>query len=523
MRLIQYLKICLRYRLSTILMVLVIFNSCKKSNDNTTCRACTDSTNTIPIQDKYKPAFHFSPDNNWINDPNGLVYANGVYHLFYQYNPYGNVWGHMSWGHSTSTDLMHWTKRSVALLEEVANNKMIFSGSAVTDRNNSSGFGINNQNSLVAVYTANMPGSQNQNLAYSIDNGETWTKFSGNPVLDINSSEFRDPKVFWYAQQQKWVMVVSKPEKHEAWFYESINLKSWNFMSKWGNAGDIKRAWECPDLIEMTVEGTAEKKWVLTNSSGNPQESFGGMQYFVGDFDGNTFVPVSSYINASYLDFGKDFYAGVSFNDAPNNRKIMIGWANNWEYANDIPTGNVWRGIYSIPRELTLRKNGIEYQLYQQPVAELNALRQDSLLINQQPVLSVYDISFSGNTYELQATIEPGSATGVGIRVLKSKDEETVIRYDNVNHQLLLDRTKSGNINFNNKFASIERAHVDLQNNMLKVRILVDKSIIEVFINEGQVTLTDLVFPVKNEGRIQLFSEGGTSMFKDIKIWKIKP
>jgi fructan beta-fructosidase len=271
----------------------------------------------------------------------------------------------------------------------------------------------------------------------------------------------------------------------------------------------------------MNVAGTAEKKWVLIISAGHPQNSYVGMQYFVGSFNGNTFVPNSNYINPVYLDYGKDFYAGVTYNDAPNNRRIMLGWTNNWEYANDIPTGNIWRGMYSIPRELILKKNGIDYQLYQQPVAELIALRQDSLVISQQSVSSTLDLSFKGNTYELQATIEPGTATTAGIKLLKSLNEETVIKYDNVNNQLLLDRTKSGNVSFNGRFSSVESVPVALQNNAIKLRVLVDKSMIEVFVNDGQSTLTDLVFPLGIDGGIQLFSEGGAASFKDFKLRKI--
>jgi fructan beta-fructosidase len=294
-------------------------------------------------------------------------------------------------------------------------------------------------------------------------------------------------------------------------------------MSKWGNAGDISRVWECPDFFEMNVEGTAEKKWVLIISAGHPQNSYVGMQYFVGNFDGNTFVPNSNYINPVYLDYGKDFYAGVTYNDAPNNRRIMLGWTNNWEYANDIPTGNIWRGMYSIPRELVLKKNGNEYQIYQMPVAELNSLRQDLFTSADQSVSSFVDLSFKGNSYELELTIEPGTSIAAGIKFLKSQHEEIVLKYDNVSHQLLLDRTNSGNVSFSSRFPSVEKAAVALQSGILKLRILVDKSVVEIFINDGQATLTDLVFPIETEGGIQIFSEGGISVFKSIKAWKIKP
>ena len=265
----------------------------------------------------YKPAYHFSPDSNWMNDPNGLVYHNGEYHLFYQYNPFGNKWGHMSWAHAVSKDLMHWKGGPIALYEE-KNTKdndttMIFSGSAVVDENNTSGLGIDGKGPMVAIYTSHVhnnlvPVAQHQSIAYSNDNGLSWKKYIGNPILKINSIEFRDPKVFWYNPKQKWVMVVSKPDEHETWFYESKNLKDWSFMSKWGKNGDTARVWECPDLIEFPIAGTQETKWVLLSSAGHPQKPYVGMQYFVGDFDGTRFTPSQDYKEPVYLDFGKDFF-----------------------------------------------------------------------------------------------------------------------------------------------------------------------------------------------------------------------
>jgi fructan beta-fructosidase len=489
--------------------------------------------------DLYRPSYHFSTDSNWINDPNGLVYYEGEYHLFYQYNPFGAKWGHMSWGHSISKDLLHWTKLPIALKEDKKVNggdsAMIFSGSAVVDRGNTSSFGHGRDKPLVAIYTSFVRESrgegkgeilkdmQSQSIAYSTDKGRTWTKYNGNPVLDIHSIDYRDPKVFWYQPEKKWVLALVKSDQHEVWFYESKDLKKWNFISSWGKAGDTATVWECPDLFEIPVEGSNEKKWVLTVSAGNPQTKYVGMQYFVGRFDGKTFTPSKVNLKANYLDYGKDFYAAVSYNNVPDNRRIMIGWLNNWAYANDIPTGNIWRGAYSIPRQLSLVKSGSGYSLFQKPIGEFNGLRKEALLINQRTVDSVYDLPFKGNAFEVELIVEPGNADAAGLRIFKSIDENVLLKYDRASETLFLDRTRSGNISFNPSFPSVERVPVKLKNGKLKLRILVDKCIIEVFVNDGEKTITDLAFPSKKEGQIQLFSEGGKSIFKAIKLWNIRP
>ncbi len=512
---------------------IVICFSCK--NNNSKNKGNIDNIDTIS---NYRPAYHFTPDSNWINDANGLVYHDGEYHLFYQYNPFGNIWGHMSWGHSVSTDLMHWKTLPISLYEEKNKNdndtSMIFSGSAVVDKNNSSGFGTTGTIPLLAIYTAFVHGgqnekgdyiakAQNQAIAYSNDKGRSWVKYDGNPVLDIKSLEFRDPKVFWYEPQQKWVMVVSKPDEHETWFYQSKNLREWDLMSKWGKTGDTSHFWECPDLFELKVNNSSEKKWVMLSSSGNPQEGFyGGMQYFVGDFDGNKFIPVKNYAKPVYLDFGKDYYAAVIYNNVPDERKIAVGWMNNWEYAREIPTGNTWRGAFAVPRELSLIKAGSDYKLIQQPIKEYNALKKEVLSLTEQSVDSVFNLDFKGNVYELELEIEPGTAKTAGIRILKSKGEETLLKYDVDSKQFMFDRTKSGNVSFNTKFPSVEKAPLTLKDGKFKLKILVDKCIVEVFINDGETTLTELVFPKGKEANIQLFAEGGKSVFRSIKIWGIK-
>lgn len=478
-----------------------------------------------------RPLYHFSPDSNWINDPNGLVFYNGEYHLFYQYNPFGNKWGHMSWAHSVSTDLLHWNKLPVALYEERnrhnADTTMIFSGSAVVDSNNTSGFGTLANPAMVAVYTSfvhnKLKGKeQHQSIAYSTDKGRSWTKYAGNPVLDIQSLEFRDPKVFWYAPQNKWLMVVAKPDTHEVLFYDSKNLKNWNFKSRWGKAGDTSKVWECPDLFEMNVVGTTEKKWVLLLSAGHPDSGYVGMQYFTGNFDGSSFTPDSNQPLPNYLDFGKDFYAAVSYNNTPDQRRIIVGWLNNWAYANEIPTGNVWRGSFSVPRQLQLKQSANGYVLHQQPIQELQKLRAQAYALKQQAVDSVFRLPFTGTSYEMELTLTPQTAAKSGLRLLKSGEEATVLSFDALRQQFLLDRTRSGNVSFHPTFSSIEKAPLSLKNGKLTLRILVDRSIVEVFLQDGATTLTSLVFPIKQDGQIELFAEGGQALFSDLTIWNMK-
>lgn len=504
------------------------------------CTSTKNVTRTLHSKsDGYRPIYHFSPDSNWINDPNGLVYYDGEYHLFYQYNPHGTKWGHMSWGHSVSNDLINWKTLPVALYEE-KNRKdndtvMIFSGCAVVDKKNTSGFGTIDNPPMVAIYTSfvhkgkrlgsqdYIEVAQSQSIAYSIDKGRTWTKYADNPVLDIKSLNYRDPKVFWYEPEQKWVLILVRSDIHEVWLYESKDLKHWDFMSSWGNEGNTAAVWECPDLFELPVLGTNENKWVMLISAGHEQQGYVGMQYFVGDFDGKNFKPVKEYSLPDYLDYGKDYYAAVSYNDVPNNRRITAAWANNWVYAREIPTSDIWRGLFTVPRELALIKSGNNYKLIQQPVAELKKFRKkistsSELILNS----SIVD-KYAGNTYEMEFTIWPGEAKRSGVKILKGDKEETLIYYDKESNQLVFDRTRSGNVGFHDKFPSVEKAPVTLKDGRLKIRVLIDKSIVEVFVNDGEAVITDLVFPTENKGGIEYFSEGGKAKITNLKIWEIHP
>jgi fructan beta-fructosidase len=475
---------------------------------------------TPTAADPYRPVYHFTAPKNWINDANGLVYSDGKYNLFYQYNPQSAQPGHLAWGHATSPDLLHWTHLPVALTEYQSpdgSNTMIFSGSAVVDKDNTSGLFSNGKtNGLVAFFTGHQTRggvtvAQHQNLASSQDGGVTWQRYAGNPVLDIGSTEFRDPKVFWYAPQQKWVMATVKADRQQVYLYESKNLKQWTFLSRWGRAGDTVKEWECPDLFELPLPGGGTK-WVLLISSGNPKEQYRGQQYFLGQFDGKTFTPDQAYNEPTYLDFGKDFFAAVTFGNAPDNRRILVGWTNDWAYARDVPTGDVWRGNFAVPRELSLRRTAAGIVLAQQPIAELRRGSKEAVSLKNKALkagAAGFEVPFRGESYDLELTIEPGKAKLITLNVLQSDAEKTVLRYDVAKQELTLDRTKSGNVAFNPGFAAtLETARVPLQNGQLKLRLLVDKSVVEVFAQDGETTLTDLVFPQQHSGRITLATDG---------------
>ena len=478
--------------------------------------------------DPYRPVYHFTAPQNWLNDANGLIYSNGQYNLFYQHNPQSAAPGHLAWGHATSTDLLHWTNLPVALKEYQnpdGSNTMIFSGSAVVDKDNTSGlFPKGQTDGLVAFYTGHQEKGgvvlgQHQNLAFSLDHGVSWQRYAGNPVLDIGSKEFRDPKVFWYAPQQKWVMATVKADHQQVYFYESKDLKQWQFMSRWGRAGDTVKEWECPDLFELPAPGGGTK-WVLLISAGNPTEQYRGQQYFLGQFDGQAFTPDQSYDEPAYLDFGKDYFAAVTFNNAPDNRRILVGWANDWAYARDVPTGDQWRGGFAVPRELSLRRTAAGLLLAQRPVTELTKAGKEVLNLKSKPLTTAaYELPFRGESYDLALTLAPDKSKLLIINVLQSGDERLTLRYDVARQELTVDRRQSGQVDFNPYFAAtLETAQLPLQNGQLQLRLLVDKSVVEVFAQDGATTLTDLVFPRRHEGRITLSAEDGPARLIDLKL-----
>lgn len=476
--------------------------------------------------EQYRPVFHFTPEKNWTNDPNGLVYLDGEYHLFYQYNPYGDTWGHMSWGHAVSKDLLTWEHLPVALYEE--DSIMIFSGSAILDYGNTTGLCSDNE-CLFAIYTSHDHSKkklQHQSIAFSKDKGRTWTKYDHNPVLDLGMPDFRDPKVFWHEESEKWIMIVSHPLVYKVQFYQSENLIDWSLSGEFGGYGDVSKIWECPDLLKINVEGSEEYKWVLIISSGSQYEGFTGMQYFVGEFDGKNFIADQPGETPLWLDYGKDFYAAITYNNLPEGHSpVLIGWANNWAYANTVPT-SPWRGMMSIPRELSLIKSGKEFKLTQKPVQSFYELAYNS----EKLVFSNHDIVENDQLLNgiqvgsslIKIEFENIEADIVGIEIFKSDNEKTVIGYDRSKGCLFIDRTQSGNIDFHEKFPSVEIASLDLTDNHLSLEIVVDQSIVEVFAEGGLVAISDQVFPESDENGIQFFAKNGKAQVRNIEIFQIK-
>jgi len=473
------------------------------------------SAQTATYKELYRPAYHFSPATNWTNDPNGLVYNNGEYHIFYQHNPFDNRWGHMTWGHAVSKDLVHWQHLPLAIKEE--DGIMIFSGTCVVDKNNTSGFGKNGIPPMVAIYTGHTDTNQSQHLAYSIDYGRTWKKYAHNPVLDLHKKDFRDPKVFWYAPKKYWVMIVSLPLEHKMQLYQSKNLLQWSLLSEFGPAGDVTGIWECPDLFQVPVAGEPnKKKWVITNSIGAT------MQYFVGEFDGATFTNENPAGGIFRPDEGPDFYAGIAYNNLPAAQKpVMIAWANNWGYANDIPT-KPWKSAMTMPREMALKKEDDAWIMLVKPVDNIEKLKKEKLVDESVLVTDKKEYDTLGLQLEIEADIQPSAMCG--IRVAVGNGHYAEIGYDSTTQKLYIDRSHSTNQSFNKNFEKLAHFETPLKmiDGHIKLRIYVDNSVIEVFANGGEAAMTMQVFPAEDENKAMLFSNNGTATFSNVKIWRMK-
>ncbi len=441
----------------------------------------------------FRPQYHFSPQKNWTNDPNGLVYFEGEYHLFFQYNPFGDEWGHMSWGHAVSSDLLHWRELPVAIPEE--NGVMIYTGSTVVDEYNSSGFCANGKACLVAIYTGQADKIETQNVAYSNDRGRTWTKYQGNPVIDLHMSDFRDPKVFWSAQGKHWVMVVSLPNEHKVRLYRSADLKKWNTLSEFGPAGATGGQWECPELFSLPVEGKpGDVRWVMKIGVSPGARSGGsGEQYFVGRFDGTRFVNDNPASETLWTDYGKDCYCALTFNGLPReHRPVMIGWMDNWQYAAKLPT-SPWRGQMTIPRELSLRRTADGIRLFQQPVGELQSLSSSETA------------KATTHSFRFRAVLDVNKGEDSGWRILMGDGKYTSIGYSASKKILFVDRTRSGLVDFSKDFPARIEAPLVVAGSKLDVQVLVDRSSIEVFADGGRVTSTNLVFPPADAMGIEAF------------------
>ena len=490
--------------------------------------AVAAAAQTATYKEPYRPQFHFSPAINWTNDPNGLVYHDGEWHIFYQYNPFGDLWGHMSWGHAVSGDLFRWQHLPVALPEIGA--VMVYSGSAVVDRGNTSGFGRDGEPPLIAIYTSRTETDQTQSIAYSNDRGRTWTRYAGNPVLDVEDPAFRDPKVFWHEGTQRWVMAVVLAEQRKVSLYGSPDLKDWTHLSDFGPEGSHPvRNWECPDLFELPVEGEpGRSKWILQVDSGMGHPWTGsGCQYFVGEFDGVRFKNDNPPETSLWLDWGRDFYAAQSYSDVPaeDGRRIVIGWISNWMYARQKPT-SPWRGAQSVPRELRLKRFPEGLRLLQQPAREIESLRGQSIRLRdlgiEEANRRIASAGFRGDTLELQAEIEIGTARDVGFRVLQGEGEETLVGFTASPAEVYIDRSHSGEVGFHETFPGRHSARLQPADGRVNLRILVDRSVVEVFAGDGRVAITDRVFPQPSSTALSLYAEGGEARLADLRAWKIK-
>ncbi len=447
---------------------------------NDTQQGTEDSSSSY--NEQYRPLIHYTPAANWINDPNGMVYADGIYHLFYQYNPYGNDWGNMSWGHATSTDLIKWEEQDVALVPDDLGD--IYSGSAVYDKDNTAGFG---QGAIVAIYTS--AGTyQQQSIAYSTDGGMTFTKYSGNPVI-ANSSEpdFRDPKVFYHEESGNWVMVLAKGSKYGIDIWTSPNLKTWTYQSTFSTdiASCNRGIWECPDLIRMDYNGA--EKWVLiVNVNPGGPVSGSGTQYFVGSFDGNSFV-ADDLDYPMWLDYGTDNYAGVTWSNVED-RAILIGWMNNWNYAGSVPA-TPWRSAMTLPRELKLIEFDGEPLLANTVVEEIETIAGDWEDVNSSGSLGV------SGPYQLRLNLDLGSNGTFSI--YNSSGEYLEMQVNSSNKKLITRRNgNTGDTSFSSLFSipSISTPF-NCSEDSVTIDIFVDQSSVEIFTEDGSMAQTTLVFP----------------------------
>jgi fructan beta-fructosidase len=500
-------------------------------------KSLPDGIKTGYYQEQYRPQFHFSPEANWMNDPNGLVFFEGEYHLFYQYYPDSTVWGPMHWGHAVSPDLIHWKHLPIALYPDSLG--YIFSGSAVVDATNSSGFGSVEKPPMVAIFTYHNPkleksGSkvfQNQGIAFSLDKGKTWTKYSGNPVLkNPGIRDFRDPKMFWNEKSKKWNLIMAVYDRVH--IYSSTNIKDWTFESEFGmGTGAHGGVWECPDLFPLKVNGADITKWVMLVSinPGGPN-SGSATQYFTGEFDGHKFVPDDT--NTRWIDWGRDDYAGVTWSNisVSDGRRIFIGWMSNWKYATVVPT-TVWRSATTIPRELSLVAENGKNLLISGPVHEFTKLRNESDTVNLksqsftgEKVISFNRISLMQCELLIDFGLSDKKVDSLGIILENNLKEKFIIGYSSLQKQFYIDRKEVGNLSFSKEFVGVATAPYSAGTG-LKLHLLVDASSVELFVDGGKLVMTSLVFPTEKFTKLILFSKGGNILLRKAefhgieKIW----
>jgi levanase/fructan beta-fructosidase len=475
----------------------IIFHGDRRQTGNVKDYACWkemkysdefDTTN----REQFRPIYHHTPAYGWMNDPNGMFYKDGEWHLCYQFNPYGSLWENMTWGHSVSKDLIHWEALPNAVEPDAIGT--IFSGSCVVDKNNTAGYG---KDAIIAYYTS-AGEAQTQSMAYSTDGGRTFTKYEKNPVIVSNVPDFRDPNFFWHEATQKWIMLLAAGQEMQ--IYSSPNLKDWTMESSFGREyGNHDGVWECPDMMPLTVRGTGQQKWMLVCNI-NPGGPFGGnaTQYFIGQFDGHQFTCESKPEVTKWMDYGKDHYATVSFDNAPEGRRVVIAWMSNWQYANQVPTKQ-FRSANSIPRDLDLFADGDEIYCGVTPSKEMLALRGSKVKKLTDACELIVDVK---GTMELVLS--------------NPKGEQVIMNYDARQQTFAMNRTKSGDVSFSEAFpaTTIAPTHGALK----QLRIFIDHSSIEVFDVDGKMAMTNLVFPSEPYNTLKI--KGGKTTIYEIKVKK---
>ncbi|WP_187264416.1 glycoside hydrolase family 32 protein [Pontibacter beigongshangensis] len=521
--------------------------ACNTGTNTTETTATASLQQTETTDEQHRPKFHFTPPANWMNDPNGMVYHNGEYHLFYQHNPDTTVWAPMHWGHAVSKDLIKWEHLPVALYPDSLG--MIFSGSAVVDVNNTSGLGTKDNPAMVAIYTYHdMEGEragridyQTQGIAYSLDNGRTWEKYAKNPVVkNPGIRDFRDPKVSWYEAGKKWIMTLAVADHIS--FYSSKNLLDWKLESDFGKGiGGHGGVWECPDLFKLPVEGTQQEKWVLLVSI-NPGGPNGGSatQYFIGDFDGSKFVmdkqfeadlrskPTTSGDRKGHegiwLDYGRDNYAGVTWANVPeqDGRRLFIGWMSNWDYANVVPTQS-WRSALTIARTLTLENTPAGLRVVSEPVKELQQYMGTAHNLEAQSVSGSLDLSTEfpapTATFDLNLELEPTASAGdFAIELSNDQNQKVLIGYNASQNQYYIDRTDAGDQGFSDKFGGVQYGPRIAADKSFDLRLVVDVASVELFADGGKTVMTAIYFPESPFTKIKLLSKEGQYVLKSGKL-----
>lgn len=515
-------------KISTRLLLFIITLIVSGCQQNQKDKETIDTTATNYYQEQHRPQLHFTPEANWMNDPNGMFYYEGKYHLFYQYYPDSIVWGPMHWGHAQTEDLVHWEHLPIGLYPDSIG--CIFSGGAIVDHNNTSGLGTQTNPPIVATFThhdfvgekAKTNDFQKQSIAYSLDGGAQWKKYDGNPVIPNTEKikDFRDPKVVWHPSSQQWVLALAAYDRVK--FYGSKNLTEWSFISDFGIEGD-QRLWECPDLFPMKVEGTDETKWVLIVSIQKEAPNGGtATSYFVGDFNGKEYIADVS--KQKWLDWGTDNYAFVTWNNVPetDGRVIGMGWMSNWQYAQIVPTKK-WRSAMTLPRELVLVNKNNDFQIQSTPVAEIASLRGEkttfgNLTISEQEVIDgPFDPTQS--EYEFSIDTKNTSAASFTLKFENELGESYSISFDKEKGKMFVDRTQSSTNNFSKEFfAKVHEAPLSFDKANFDVRIIMDASSAEIFVDNGALSFTSIFFPSEKFNQVSLISQSGSLSLSELNI-----